>query len=290
MSDRYLGESTPKLGFGYMRVPIKPKKGSNWTEGNLDFDYDKTCEMTDYFMKNGFNTYHTAWAYENNEEFLRETLVKRYPRDSFQIADNLPVHIISDPEQVEPMFKQSLERLGVDYIDFFLLHMLRLPLSEMCEKTGVWKFMSDMKAAGKVKHIGFSFHDSPDNLDKILTAHPEVEFVQLQINYADWDAFARANYEIAWKKHHKPVMIMEPVKGGILASDIPAISDVFKKIHPDASNASWALRWVLQLDGLITVFSGMSSFEQMEDNVRTAKISSPSPLKRRKQLPRLPRT
>jgi predicted aldo/keto reductase-like oxidoreductase len=94
MSDRYLGESTPKLGFGYMRVPIKPKKGSNWTEGNLDFDYDKTCEMTDYFMKNGFNTYHTAWAYENNEEFLRETLVKRYPRDSFQIADRcLEVHV-----------------------------------------------------------------------------------------------------------------------------------------------------------------------------------------------------
>ena len=265
MAERFIGESIGKLGFGFMRVPLK----------DGEFDYDQTCKMVDRFQESGYSLYHTAWAYEGDEEFLGETVVKRYPRDQFQIADNLPVHVISDPTQVEPMFKQSLERLGVDYIDFFLLHMLRLPLSELCEQTGAWQFLSDMKAAGKIKHIGFSFHDSPANLDAILTKHPETDFVQLQINYADWGDFAKACYDVAWVKHKKPIMIMEPVKGGILASDIPAISDEFKKLNPNASNASWAMRFVLGLEGLITAFSGMSSLEQMEDNITTTKNYKP---------------
>ena len=278
MAERYIGENTPKLGFGFMRVPIKPKKGSNWTEGTLDFDYEKTCEMVDYFMANGFNTYHTAWAYEGNEEFLRETVVKRYPRDSFEIVDNLPVHVIDDPAMVAPTFQESLEHLGVDCIDYLLLHMLNQRLSERCEKTGVWDFVSKMKAEGKVKHIGFSFHDTPEQLDAVLTNHPEVDVVQLQINYADWETempAARRCYEIAWLKHKKPFFIMEPVKGGILGADVDVMREVFEKINPGDSNARWALRFVLGLDGLISAFSGMSSMDQMIDNVETAKNYKP---------------
>jgi predicted aldo/keto reductase-like oxidoreductase len=268
MAERYLGESTCKLGFGFMRVPMKDGK----------MDYEQTCQMVDKFQEAGGTLYHTAWAYEGNEEFLGETLVKRYPRESFQIADNLPVHVIRDFNQIEPMFQESLDRLGVDYIDYFLLHMLRLQLSDICEETGAWKFISDMKAAGKVKHIGFSFHDAPQQLDTILTRHPEVDFVQLQINYADWDTEmpnSKECYEIAWKKHKKPVMIMEPVKGGILAADVPAFNEPFQKVHPDWSNSSWALRYVLGLDGLISAFSGMSSLAQMEDNLKTLKDFKP---------------
>ena len=277
MAERYLGESNPKLGFGYMRVPIIPQKGANWTQGNLEYDYDTVCKMVDYFMENGFNTFHTAWAYEKNEEFLKKTLVDRYPRDSYIIVDNLPVHIIEDAKMVEPLFYEMLEHLGVEYIDYLLFHMMRLNTSERCEHTGAWDFVKKMKAEGKVKHIGFSFHDSPENLDKILTAHPEVDVVQLQINYADWETISpnsKGCYEVGWLKHKKPFFVMEPVKGGILSADVPAITDVFSKINDD-TNAAWAVRWVLQLDGLISLFSGMTTMEQMVDNVKTVKENKP---------------
>lgn len=277
MSDRYLGETNPKLGFGYMRVPVVPKKGANWTKGNMEYDYDTVCKMVDHFIASGFNTFHTAWAYEGSERFLKETVLDRYPREKIIIVDNLPVHIITDPRQVEPKFYEMLDHLQTDYIDYLLFHMLRLHNSEMCEKTGAWDFVRKMKAEGKIRHIGFSFHDSAENLDKILTAHPEVDVVQLQINYADWDTISpdsRGCYEVAWKKHRKPFFVMEPVKGGILGADTPAISDVFRKINNN-SNASWALRWVLQLEGLISVFSGMTTMEQMIDNCNTVNNNRP---------------
>ena len=277
MTERYLGENNPKLGFGFMRVPVIPQKGANWTKGTMEYDYETVKQMVDYFMENGFNTFHTAWAYENNEAFLKKVLIDRYPRDSYIIVDNLPVHIIKDARMVEPLFYEMLEHLGVDRIDYVLFHMMRLTTSEMCEKTGAWDFIKRMRDEGKVGHIGFSFHDSAENLDKILTAHPEVEVVQLQINYADWDTISpdsRGCYEVAWKKHHKPFFVMEPVKGGILSADVPAISDVFGKLGNE-TNASWAVRWVQQLDGLITMFSGMTTMEQMADNVKTVKDRRP---------------
>jgi predicted aldo/keto reductase-like oxidoreductase len=278
MAEKYLGESLPKLGFGFMRVPIIPKKGTDWTTGTVEFDEKKIIEMVDYYMESGYNVFHTAWAYEGNEACLGRTLVARYPRDKFVIVDNLPVHVIDDPAQVVPMFEETLKNLQTDYVDYLFLHMLNPFLSERCEKTGVWDFIKRMKEEGKAKHIGFSFHSTAKDLDDILTKHPEVEAVQLQINYFDWISDTpdgKGCYDVAWGKHHKSIFVMEPVKGGILGADVPAMNDVFKKIHPEDSNASWAIRWILQLEGLATAFSGMSSLEQVKDNVRVANEKRP---------------
>lgn len=262
MADTYLGESIGKLGFGFMRLP---RKGD-------DFDFEQINEMVDTFLSNGFTYFDTAFAYTGSEEAMRETLVKRHPRQSFQIASKLTLMVADKPEDLQMEIDTSLQRLGTDYIDFYMLHGLGHMSNEKAEKLGAWDFIRQLKQQGKIKHYGFSFHDSPEVLDNILTDHPDAEFVQLQINYLDWDSEdvqSRKLYEVA-RKHNKPIIIMEPVKGGTLAVS-STIESILKKADPTASLASWAVRYAASLDGIITMLSGMSTMAQLMDNVDTVK-------------------
>jgi hypothetical protein len=202
---------------------------------------------------------------------LCESVIKRHPRDSFQIATKLPLNMVNAERSMESLFKTSLERLGTDYVDFYLLHGINSGGSKHAEELGAWEYLADLKAKGKIRHMGFSFHGHPEDLDEILTKHPEAEFAQLQINYWDWDrekVLARRIYEIA-RNHNTPIIVMEPLLGGKLASDDSPISELMRGVNPEASLASWALRYVAQLEGVFVTLSGMSNYEQLADNVKT---------------------
>lgn len=263
MKSGYLGQEIPKLGFGLMRLPM--------AGGEIDIEQIK--KMVDRFIERGFTYFDTAYPYMGgkSEETVKEALVKRYPRESFQLATKMPVWLVKEYDDMPKLFQTQLERTGAGYFDFYLLHALGADRLESLEKTGAWDFIRRYKEKGLIRRMGFSFHDEAKVLDRILTEHPEAEFVQLQLNYADWEndkIQARLCYETAMK-HGKPVIVMEPVKGGSLAAMGPDIQAMLRRADPDASTASWALRFVASLDGIITVLSGMSSIEQMEDNLKT---------------------
>lgn len=256
----HLGENIKKLGFGLMRLPQK--------ENGIDIEQVK--EMVDRFLSAGFTYFDTAWAYARSEDAIRQALVERYPRERYQLATKNAAWIgCKNREEAIAQFDTSLKQTGAGYFDFYLLHNLGEGRTKFFDDFDMWSFVKEKKAEGKIKHIGFSFHSTPEELDAILTAHPEMEFVQLQINYADWENPAvqsRACYETA-RRHGKPVVIMEPVKGGMLAAPPKTVCDIFKAAEPDASVASWGIRFAADLDGIITVLSGMSSVEQMRDNL-----------------------
>ena len=256
----YLGEDIKKLGFGLMRLPQK--------DGVIDVE--QTKEMVDLFLAAGFTYFDTAFAYQGSEDAIRQALVERYPRGSFQLATKMAAWIgCNTKEDATKQFETSLERTGAGYFDFYLLHNLGEGRTEPFEKFGLWDWALEQKEKGLIKHLGFSFHSTPEELEDILNNHPEAEFVQLQINYADWENPAvqsRRCYEVA-RAHEKPVIIMEPVKGGMLATPPESVDNIFKKAEPDSSAASWAVRFAANLEGLITVLSGMSTTEQMKDNL-----------------------
>ena len=261
--EKYFGESTPKLGFGLMRLP---KKGM----GKIDIE--QTKKMVDLFMDAGLNYFDTAYVYDggDSERAAKAALVDRYPRESFTLATKLCAWMGATNEKTaKQQFYTSLERTGAGYFDYYLLHALQAGNYKLYDKYHIWDFVKEQKEKGLIKHWGFSFHADPDILDEILTQHPDAEFVQLQLNYADWenpDVTARANYEVA-RKHGKSIVVMEPVKGGALANPPKAVQDIFRKADPGASFASWAIRYVASLEGIITVLSGMSNVAQMEDNL-----------------------
>lgn len=248
------------FGFGLMRLPQKDDA----------IDVEQVKEMVDLFMDAGFSYFDTAWAYPGSEDAIRQALVERYPRESFQLATKNAAWInCKTKEEAYAQFDISLKQTGAGYIDFYLLHNLGEMRTHYFDDYDMWEFVKEKKAQGLIKHIGFSFHSTPEELEPILQAHPEAEFVQLQINYADWENPAirsRECYEMA-RKYGKPVVIMEPVKGGMLASPPPTVAEIFKAADPDASLASWALRFAADLEGVMVVLSGMSNIEQMKDNL-----------------------
>lgn len=265
--DNYLGKEIPKLGFGLMRLP---KNGEV-------IDLEQTKEMVDLFLASGFTYFDTARGYPGSEDAIREALVKRHPRDSYLLATKCPAWAAKSEEEARKMFSVSLERTGAGYFDFYLLHNLGESRSHFFDDYGIWDFLAEKKAEGLIRHLGFSFHDKADVLEEILNAHPEMEFVQLQINYADWEdphVESRKCYEVA-RKHGKPVVIMEPVKGGTLAKLPEEAEAAFREADPTASPASWAIRYAASLEGVITVLSGMSDMEQMKDNLSFMKDFKP---------------
>ena len=260
MSD-YLGKDTFKLGFGLMRLPRLE---------NGEIDVPQVSKMVDRFIEAGGTYFDTAFAYSGSEEATRKALVERYPRESYTLASKLIANGTNLTEEgLKQEFTTSLERTGAGYFDYYLLHALQRSTYENYEKFHLWDYVKELKEKGLIKHYGFSFHADPELLEELLTKHPDAEFVQLQINYADWDnpgVAARKNWEIC-KAHGKPVIIMEPVKGGILADPIDSVKAVFDRDGRGLSYSSWAIRFAAGLDNIISVLSGMSSLEQMEDNL-----------------------
>ena len=254
----------PKLGFGLMRLPEK--------DGSVDIEH--VSRMVDVYMQAGMNYFDTAYVYHggNSEKAIKEALVKRWPRDKFMLATKLPAWCLKEPADRDRIFSEQLERCGVDYFDFYLLHSIEDGGNgDTYERLDCFNWALQKKAEGKIRHFGFSFHGSPAYLIQVLDRHPEVEFVQIQLNYADWkNPVVRSGelYEILHARN-VPMIIMEPVKGGMLAGLTPELEAMYKAVRPEASVASWALRFVGSLPGVMTILSGMSAEEQVRDNIGT---------------------
>lgn len=254
-----------KLGFGLMRMPLLDKTDAS------KVDVEQVKQMVDLFMQKGFTYFDTAWMYNGfaSEGVAKAALVDRYPRDSFTLATKLHAGFFDSFEDRDKVFNAQLEKTGAGYFDYYLLHGVDRDMLTKYEKFDCFAWLLQKKAQGLVKHAGFSFHDSAELLDKILTDHPEMEFVQLQINYLDWESpwvQSRACYETA-TRHGKPVIVMEPVKGGSLARVPEEARRLFEEHDPQLSVPSWAIRFAASLENVMVVLSGMSSVEQMQDNL-----------------------
>ena len=259
-----------KLGFGCMRLPVVDGEFTN-------VDVEEFAKMADLFLEKGFTYFDTSAAYHGgfSEQAVREAVVKRHPRDSFTVATKFPTFNFdgTEPhEKVAATFEQQLENCGVTYFDYYLLHNLNgFRYDRIVKPLGLFEYVKEQKAAGRIRHIGFSWHDSAAELERVLSEHPEVEFVQIALNYFDWESRliqARKCYEVI-RKYGKQVVAMEPVKGGMLAKAPAEAEAKMKALQPELSVASWAIRFAGSLEGVIAVLSGMSTWEQAEDNCKT---------------------
>ena len=266
----YFGKDVFKLGFGLMRLPKMP-------DGSMDIEQIK--DMVDRFIEAGGTYFDTAYVYDggDSERAAREALVERYPRDRFTLATKLNARVAKDEADAKDQLRVSLERTGAGYFDYYLLHAISGDNVAQYDDYHLWDFVKDAAAQGLIRHWGFSFHGTPELLDRLLTEHPDVAFIQLQINYADWDnprVQSRRCWEVA-RKHGVSVTIMEPVKGGTLANPPGAVKEILKSANPGMSPALWAIRFAASLDGVITVLSGMSNVAQMEDNLSGMRAFTP---------------
>lgn len=267
-----------KLGFGMMRLPV--------ISGPTDFDYEKLNEMVDAFLEAGYTYFDTSFVYHDgkSEEATRKALIERHPRNTFTVATKFPTFMMIPEDKIEETFESQLANLGVNYIDYYLLHNIQTEYYDgfdgkggIIKDTHLFEHAKNWKAEGRIRHLGISFHSSAKLLDRVLTEHPEIEFVQIALNPIDWDSElvqAGACYEVI-RKHGRKVVIMEAVKGGGLAK-LPAEAEaVLKAVHPDCSIASWSVRFSLEKEDVIAVLSGMSTLEQVLDNTKTANEAEP---------------
>ena len=251
-----------------MRLPIK---------GDRRINMRKAYDMVDTFMAGGCTYFDTARAYGESESCIRRTLVERYPRDSFVLATKNSAWMNRSREEAIATFETSLSETGAGYFDFFLLHNIGKHRAERYEKWGMWEWAAGLKKKGLIRHFGFSFHDNAQMLRQLLEAHPEAEFVQLQINWADWEdphVQSRRCWEVA-REFGKPVVIMEPVKGGTLNHPQEDVMEIFREVAPERSATEWALRFAMNTEGLITALSGMSKPEHVVENLETWKRLTP---------------
>ncbi len=262
-----------KLGFGLMRLPLTDPDNP----GSIDIEESK--RMVDHFIAEGYTYFDTAWMYcgFQSEKAVKEILTARYPREAYTLTTKLHCGFIKEKEDRDRIFNKQLENTGVEYFDYYLLHDIGFDSYKAYNRFDCFEWIAEKKRKGLVKHIGFSFHDNAEMLEKVLTEHPEFEFVQLQINYLDWESKgieSRKCYETA-TRHGKPVFVMEPVKGGTLANLPEKAENILRALNPEASLPSWAIRFAASQPNVAIVLSGMSNLAQMQDNCGFMKEFTP---------------
>ncbi|MDE5772429.1 MAG: aldo/keto reductase [Ruminococcus sp.] len=269
MNNTFFYEIRKNFGFGCMRLPMSADK----------VDMKQFCEMVDIFMENGFNYFDTAHVYVGgqSETAIREAISRRYPRESFILTNKLSTHCFNSQEEIRPLFQEQLEACGVYYFDFYLMHAQDGAIYEKFRRCNAYETALELKAEGKIRHFGISFHDKADVLERILTDYPQIEIVQIQFNYVDYDDTSvegRKVYEVC-EKFGKPVIVMEPVKGGSLVNLPEDAQKIFDDLHSGMSNASYALRFSGSFPNVCMILSGMSNLEQMNDNISFMKEFQP---------------